>query len=163
MAATSWNILNPRLCPEDGSIPEIISFPETAGSVFKAGTPVRLTTGAGTVAIVADSAVGFLGIAMEDASGVTNAALRVQVCRDDTPIVARCTNAGVATAPSTLLTQGVAYDFYLDGTDGWVGVDDTTTFPAIVYESPIYDSNGTETTWGNFRVLADTLGNIDEA
>ena len=163
MAATSWNALQPRLGTEGGSIPEIMSFPETAGQTFKAGTPVKLTTTAGTVCIAADGTTGFLGIAMEDASGTTSAALKVQVCRPDTPIIARCTVAGVATAPSTVLTQGVAYDFYIDTTDYWFGVDTATGGPIVVYEHPIYDGLGAETYWGVFRLLEGQAGNFDEA
>jgi len=163
MAATSWNALQPRLGVENGNIPEIMSFPEKASQTFKAGTPVKLTTTAGTVEIATDGTTGFLGIAMEDASGVTSAALKVQVCRPNTPIVARCTVAGVATAPSTVLTQGVAYDFYIDTTDYWFGVDSATGGPVVIYESPVYDSAGAETYWGNFRLLSGMAGNLDEA
>ena len=163
MAASSWNALQPRLGPEHGNIPEIMSFPEKATQSFKAGTPVKLTTTAGTVEIAEDGTTGFLGIAMEDASGTTSAALKVQVCRAETPIVARCTVAGTATAPSTVLTQGVAYDFYIDGTDYWFGIDSATGGPVAIYESPVYDSAGAETVWGNFRLLEGQAGNIDEA
>lgn len=163
MAATSWNLLQPRFKPEHGSLPEIMRFPEKASQTFKAGTPVKLTSGAGTVEIATDSTTGFLGIAAEDATDVTSALRRVYVCRSNTPIIARCTNAGVATKPSTILTQGVAYDFYIDGTDYWFGVDDTTSGPALIYESPIYDAAGTETVWGNFRLLEGQAGNLDEA
>ena len=163
MAATSWNGYQPRLGVENGNIPEIMSFPEKASQSFKAGTPVKLTTTAGTVEIAEDGTTGLLGIAMEDASGTTSAALKVQVCRPNTRIVARCTVAGVATAPSTVLTQGVAYDFYIDTTDYWFGVDSATGGPVVIYESPIYDGAGTETTWGNFKLLADQAGNLDEA
>ena len=163
MAATSWNALQPRLSVEGGSIPEIMSFPEKASQTFKAGTPVKLTTTAGTVEIAEDGTTGFLGIAMEDASGTTSAALKVQVCRPDTPIIARCTVAGVATKPSTVLTQGVAYDFYIDTTDYWFGVDSATDGPFLVYEKPVYDGLGNETYWGVFRLLEGQAGNLDEA
>ena len=163
MAATSWNLLQPRFKPQHGSLPEIMSFPEKASQTFKAGTPVKLTTTAGTVEIATDGTTGFLGIAQEDAATSTGAALKVAVCRPGTPIIARHTAAGVATPPSSNLTQGVAYDFYIDGTDYWFGVDSATSGPALVYESPIYDAAGNETVWGNFRVLADAAGNLDEA
>jgi hypothetical protein len=163
MAASSWNALQPRLGIEGSSIPEIISFPEKATQSFKAGTPVKLTTTAGTVEIATDGTTGFLGIAMEDASGTTNAALKVMVCRPNTPIIARCTVAGTATKPSTVLTQGVAYDWYIDTTDYWFGVDSATDGPVVVYEKPIYDASGVETYWGVFRLLEGQAGNLDEA
>ena len=163
MAATSWNLLQPRFKPEHGNIPEIIPFPEKTTQTFKAGTPVKLTSGSGTVEIATDGTTGFLGLAAEDASGTTSAALKVYVCRSETPIIARCTVAGVATKPSTVLTQGVAYDFYIDTTDYWFGIDSATSGPVVTYESPIYDSAGIETVWGNFRLLEGQAGNLDEA
>jgi hypothetical protein len=163
MAQTSWNPLNPRLDPEYGKFPEVRMFPETASEDFHAGTPVKLTAGAGTVETAEDGTTGFLGIAMQDASGVTAALVPVMICRPETNIVARCTVAGVATAPSTALTRGVAYDFYIDGTDFWFGIDSATGGPVAVFESRINDANGDETVWGNFRLLPGQAGNIDEA
>ena len=163
MAATEWNPLNPRFKPEDGSIPEIIPFPEKATQTFKAGTPVKLTNGAGTVEIATDSTTGFLGIAQETGTSVTNALLKVSVCRAGTPIIARCAPSGTEALPSDTLLQGVAYDFYIDGTDGWFSIDSTTSGPVVIYESPIYDAAGNETYWGNFRLLEGQAGNLDEA
>ena len=162
MAASSWNALQPRLDPEYGEIPEIMSFPEKTTQTFKAGTPVKLTTTAGTIEIAEDGTTGFLGIAMEDASGTTNAALKVQVCRAETKIVARVTSNGTDAKPTTL-TQGVAYDFYIDS-DSVFYVDAAATDGVVViYESPVNDSTGTSTYWGNFRLLPGQAGNIDEA
>ena len=163
MAATSWNALQPRLGVENGNVPEIISFPEAATQTFKAGTPVKLTNTAGTVTIGTDGTTGFLGIAQETGTSVTSAALKVAVVRAGTPIIARCTVAGTATAPSTVLTQGVAYDWYIDSADGWFGGDSATGGPVVIYESPVYDSAGTETVWGNIRLLEGQAGNLDEA
>lgn len=163
MAATSFNGLQPRLDPEYGEVPEVRKFPEAATQSFKAGTPVKLTTTAGTIEIAEDGTTGFLGIALEDASGTTNNLIAVQICRPETNIVARCTVAGVATAPSTVLTRGVAYDFYIDTTDYWFGIDSATDGPVVVFESRINDVNGDETVWGNFRLLPGQAGNIDEA
>jgi hypothetical protein len=163
MAATSWNLLQPRFKPEHGNLPEIIAFPEKASQTFKAGTPVKLYATNGSIEIAEDGTAGFLGIAMEDAATSTGAALKVQVCRHETPIIARCAPSGTAVVPSGVLTQGVAYDFYIDGTDYWFSVDSTTSGPALVYESPIYDAAGAETVWGNFRLLEGQAGNLDEA
>lgn len=162
MAATSWNLLQPRLGSERGSVPEIMSFPETSGQSFKAGTPVKLTTTAGTVELAEDGTTGFLGIAMEDATNVTNAARKVQVCRPKTPIVARCAPAGTLALPSDSFTQGVAYDFYIDA-DSVFSVDTAVDGAILVYESPVYDAAGNETYWGNFKLLADAAGNFGEA
>ena len=160
MAATSYNPLQPRLGIANGEVPEIINFPETAGQTFKAGTPVKLTTTAGTVREAEDGTTGFLGIAMKDASGTTNAAMPVMVCRVDTPIVARVTASGVAALASTL-TIGVVYDFLIDGTDFWYSIEGTSG-PVVIYEGPVYDVNGDSTVWGNFRLLAGQAGNLDE-
>ena len=162
MAASSWNALQPRLQPEYGKIPEIMSFPEKATQSFKAGTPVKLTTTAGTVEIATDGTTGFLGIAMEDASGTTSAALKVQVCRPETRIIARVTNNGTDALPTTL-TQGVAYDWYIDADSVFYVDAAATDGPVVIYEQPVYDATGTSTYWGIFRLLPGQAGNIDEA
>ena len=162
MAATSWNGLQPRLAVEYGEIPEILSFPEKATQSFKAGTPVKLTTTAGTVEIAEDGTTGFLGIAMEDASGTTNAALKVQVCRPETLVIARVTNNGTDALANTL-TQGVAYDFYIDADSVFYVDSAATDGPVLIYESPVFDSTGASSYWGKFRLLPGQAGNIDEA
>ena len=161
MAATSWNGLQPRLAPEYGEIPEIMDFPETAAQTFKAGTPVMLTTTAGTVAICEDSTAGFLGIAMEDASGTTAANLAVQVCRGDTPIIARVTANGTDALPTTL-TKGVAYGWYADADSVFYVDSAETSTVAVVYEDPVYDVNGDSTYWGKFKLVKRNPGNLDE-
>ena len=162
MAASSWNALQPRLAPEYGEVPEIMSFPETASQSFKAGTPVKLTTTAGTIELAEDGTTGFLGIAMEDASGTTAAALKVQVCRAETPVIARVTNNGTDALPTTL-TQGVAYDFYIDSDSVFYVDAAATSGPVLIYESPILGPDGASTYWGKFRLLPGQAGNLDEA
>lgn len=162
MAASAWGGLQPYLGVGSGCVPEIKEFPETAGQSFKAGTPVKITTTAGTIEIAEDGTTGFLGIAMETASGTTSAALKVMVCRLNTEVYAYCTSAGTAALANTL-TQGVAYDFYIDG-DSVFSVDSAATNgPVLIYEEPVFDVNGTSTYWGKFRLLAGQAGNLDEA
>ena len=163
MAAKSWDGLQPRLQPEGADIPEFMTLTEKAGQSFKAGCPLKLTTTAGTVEIVTAAACGFVGIALEDASGVTSAEIKVQICRPDTPIVARVSSGGTLEVPSTAMITGVAYDLYLDA-NSVVTVDSASPGNAtLIYERPIFDVNGDETYWGIFRILPGQAGNIDEA
>jgi len=163
MAAKSWHPNQPRLTTTGGSsIPEVLSFPEKASQTFKAGTPVKLTTTAGTVEIATDGTTGFLGIAMEDASGTTSAALKVQVCRPDTEIIARVTSNGTDALPTTL-TQGVAYDWYIDSDSVFYVDAAATDGPVVIYEAPIFAADGSSSYWGRFRLLEGQAGNLDEA
>ena len=161
----AWSKAQPRLEPESGCIPQIMSFPEKASQAFLAGTPVKLTTTAGTVEICTDGTTGFLGIAQETASGVTGAAIKIMVVRDDSRILAKVVNAGTPALPTTL-TQGVAYDWYKAGADAVAvfSVDaGATDGPVLIYEEPVLDVNGDSTYWGVFRLLAGQAGNLDEA
>jgi len=162
MAAKSWHGNQPRLLPTYGEIPEIMSFPESASEDFKAGTPVKLDNTAGTVTIATDATTGFLGIAMEDASGTTSTAINVMVCTPQTPVIARVTDDGTDALPTTL-TQGVAYDWYVDADDVFYVDGNATDGPVLIYERPIYKANDASSYWGQFRLLAGQAGNLDEA
>jgi hypothetical protein len=158
MAATSWNPKQPKIVTRDGGIPEVLTFKEEASQTFKAGTPVKLD--GGEVEIAQDGTVGFLGIAMEDASGTTNAAIRVQVVRPGDRIVAKVTNNGTDALPTTL-TQGMAYGFYIDADSVFYADANDATTHILYYNAPVYDATGASTYWGYFSLVPAQAGSID--
>jgi hypothetical protein len=160
MAATSWNALQPRLLPKSGSIPYVIEVPEAASQSFKAGTPLYLVSNKAT--ICADSTDGFLGIAMEDASGTTDTSISVQVAAPDACfVVARVTNNGTDALASTC-SIGQGYAWYADADSVFYADTNDTTNPVLIYEAPIKDNSGSAGYWGLFSIVAGLAGNIDE-
>lgn len=161
MAASEWNPLQPRIYRPNG-IAEILDFPEGGSTqAFKAGTPVKLSSG--QVIIATDGTTGLLGIAQETASGTQTTYRKVQVCRPHLDlIVAHCVTAGTAALASTF-TVGTAYDFYIDSDYVFHADVAATSGPILVFVQPIYDVNGDSTYWGLFEVLAGQAGNLDAA
>lgn len=158
MAASSWNLNQPRIVTRDGGIPEIFSFKEEASQTFKAGTPVKLD--GGEVEIATDGTVGFLGIAQEDASGTADTLISVQVVRPGDRVIARVTNNGTDALPTTL-TQGMAYGWYIDSDSVfYVDANDATTH-ILYYNGPVYDSAGSSTYWGIFSLVPGQAGSLD--
>ncbi len=160
MAASSWNGNQPRLGVAFGEVPEIINVSEGSAQSFKAGTPVKLSSG--SVVIAADGAVGFLGIALEDAAGATTNTVPVMLCRpNSTEVIARVTDNGTDTLP-TALVQGNGYGWYKDADDVFYVDKHDDSNVTFIYERPVYDVNGDSTYWGIFRLKAGLAGSIDE-
>jgi len=158
MAATSWNALQPRIVTRDGCIPEILKFKEELTQSFKAGTPVKLD--GGECEIATDGTVGFLGIAMEDASGDTDAVIHVQVVRPGDRIIARVTNNGTDALPTTLV-QGQAYGWYADADSVFYVDANDDAVHILYYNAPVYDANGDSTYWGYFSLVPAQAGSLD--
>jgi hypothetical protein len=158
MAASSWNAKQPRIISVEGNAAPIFKFKEEASQSFKAGTPVKLD--GGEVEIGTDGTVGFLGIAMEDASGTADTLISVQVVRPGDRVIARVSNNGTAAKPTTL-TQGMAYGWHIDA-DSVFTVDsaDATTH-ILYYNAPLYDATGTSTYWGVFSLVPAQAGSLD--
>ena len=159
MAASSWNPNQPKLRQDSGgSVPEIRIFKEEASQTFKAGTPVKLD--GGEVEIATDGTVGFLGLAMEDASGTADAAIKVMVCRPDTVIIARVTDDGTDALPTTLV-QGQAYGWYIDSDSVFYVDANDAAVHIVYYNAPVYDVLGDSTYWGEFRLVPAQAGSLD--
>lgn len=91
-----------------------IEFPEGASQSFKAGQPVKLSSGLLIACTDADTAV--LGIAVKDASGVTNFPMPVWVMNEDIVFLAKCSGGSVAVA-------NIGAPFQVDLTAGLYTVD----------------------------------------
>lgn len=161
MAATEWNTLQPRIIGPNGATPTY-DFPEGGSTqTFKAGTPVKLSSGQAVIAT--DGTTGLLGIAQETASGTQTTMRKVQVVRPHTDyIIAHCVNAGTAALASTF-TVATAYDFYVDSDSVFHADAGATDGPILIFVQPIYDVNGDSTYWGIFQLLAGQAGNLDSA
>jgi len=113
-------------------------FTATSGSGFFVNT----TSGSVTVTLPASPNAGdIVSIADYTNTFQTNA---VTLARNGSKIGGVCANA-------TLSTEGQSATFvYVDGTEGWKNVQDSTS--NVVGESFISASGGTETTSGNFKI-----------
>ena len=162
MAATSWNSLQPRIVGKSGKIPRIISVPEGSSQSFTAGTPVKLSSN--QVVIATDGTVGFLGIAMEDASGTQTTAIKVQIADPDEVFVyARITNDGTDTlATASAPAVGNGYGWYVDSDSVFYADLNDTTVLDLIYDGPVLDGTGGYTYWGRFTVNKGQAGNFDE-
>lgn len=162
MAATSWNSLQPRLVGKGGKIPRIIDVPEGSTQSFKAGTPVKLSSNQAVIAT--DNTVGFLGIAMEDASGTQTTLIPVQIADPDEVFVyARITNNGTDTlATSSAPAVGNGYGWYADADSVFYADLGDATNIDLIYDGPVLDATGGYTYWGRFTVASGAAGNLDE-
>ena len=152
MAATSWDPLQPTVRGAGGEIAPIYKFAEAASQTFKAGALVY--TAAGLITAVANDGTEILGIAMEDASGTTSAAIHVQVIRTGDLIEMRCVDdiaTDVAVAASGF-SPGHTYPVAVDSNGvcaaELAGIHDNTE--ELVFIQPVYDANGSSTTRGIF-------------
>lgn len=157
---------------KDGATPVIRTCPEAATQSFKAGQPVILTsnkvttaTTAGSVVEVIQSTTAFnstnydnanitattiVGIALDDATGTTDAPCRVLVCNENVELLANVVHKTVASgvtattqvgasfglmvAPFTTLTADAAGETYTAKRTLAVAIDTTGDF--IVTEVP---------------------------
>ena len=162
MAATSWNLNQPRLVPKDGQVPRIVKIPEGSTQSFKAGTPVKLSSN--QVVIATDNTVGFVGIALGDASGTQTTQIPVLLADPDQVYVyARITNDGTDTlATASAPAVGNGYGWYADADSVFYADLNDTSVLQLIYEAPILDSAGAYTYWGRFTVNKGQAGNFDE-
>jgi hypothetical protein len=162
MAASSWNLNQPRLVPKDGQIPRIVKIPEGSTQSFKAGTPVKLSSN--QVVIATDGTAGLVGIALQDASGTQTTSIPVMLADPDQVYVyARITNNGTDTlATASAPAVGNAYGWYVDSDEVFYADLNDTTVLDLIYEAPILDSTGAYTYWGRFTVNKGLAGNFDE-
>ena len=111
-------------------------------SVSGKGYFVNTTSGAVTVTLPASPSGGdIVSIADYTNTFQTN---KVTLARNGSKIGGVCANA-------SLSTEGQSATFvYVDGTEGWKNVQDSTS--NVVGESFISASGGTETTCGNFKI-----------
>jgi len=152
MAATSWDPNQPKIRGAGGEIPPIYKFKEAASQSFKAGAVVEAV--GGLIAAVADGEARILGIAMEDASGVTNAVIHVQVARPGDLIEMRCVDdiATDAAVAASGFSAGQTYAVAVDS-NGVCAADLSETnalTEELVFLAPVYDSTGASTTRGIF-------------
>ena len=162
MAATSWNGKQPRVSSKDGQIPRIVKVPEGSGQSFKAGTPVKLSSN--QVVIATDNTVGFVGIALADASGTQTTAVPVLLADPDQVYVyARITNDGTDTlATASAPAVGNGYGWYADADSVFYADLNDTSVLQLIYEAPVLDAAGDYTYWGRFTVNKGQAGNFDE-
>jgi hypothetical protein len=162
MAATSWNGKQPRISSKDGQIPRIVQIPEGSGQSFKAGTPVKLSSN--QVVIATDNTVGFVGIALEDASTTQTTPIAVMLADPDQVYVyARITNDATATlATASAPAVGNGYGWYVDADSVFYADLNDTSVLQLIYEAPVLDGNGDYTYWGRFTVNKGQAGNFDE-
>lgn len=159
MAATAWDPRQPRIVTP-GGVPEVYKFPEGSTQSFKAGQPVKLSSG--QVVIATDSTTGLLGIAQSDASGTQTTMIPVQVVQPSRDrVLALVTNNGTDALASTL-TVAEAYDFYLNSSTGVFYADaNDSSGGTLIFVQPVYDVNGDSTYWGVFELLAGQAGGLD--
>jgi hypothetical protein len=162
MAATSWNGKQPRISSKDGQIPRIVMIPEGSTQSFKAGTPVKLSSN--QVVIATDGTVGFVGIALSDASGTQTTAIPVMLADPDQVYVyARITNNGTDTlATASAPAVGGGYGWYADEDSVFYADLNDVGINQLIYEAPVLDANGDYTYWGRFVVNKGQAGNFDE-
>jgi hypothetical protein len=163
MAATSWNGKQPRISSKDGQIPRIVMIPEGGSTqTFKAGTPVKLSSN--QVVIATDGTVGFVGIALADASGTQTTPVPVMLADPDQVYVyARITNNGTDTlATASAPAVGGGYGWYADADSVFYADLNDVGINQLIYEAPVLDANGDYTYWGRFVVNKGQAGNFDE-
>ena len=162
MAATSWNGKQPYLAPKNGQVPRIVWIPEGSTQSFKAGTPVKLSSN--QVVIATDNTVGFVGIALQDATGTQTTSLPILLADpDQVHVYARITNDGTDTlATASAPAVGNGYGWYADADSVFYADLNDTSVLQLIYEGPVLDSTGGYTYWGRFTVNKGQAGNFDE-
>jgi hypothetical protein len=125
-----------------GGAPYTRSYPEAASQSFKRGQFVNLTGTAGKVTAVADDATtNIQGIALHDASGVTDTPVLVAEANDDTIFVA--SGIGAATAVNQV---GTTYALDVTSNKCTVDLADSTggilTVVGIDSRDTLGDTNG---------------------
>lgn len=160
MATSNWHSGQPRLLGKANQVCRIQDIPEGSTQSFKAGMPVKLSSG--KVVIATDGTTGMVGIAMEAASGTVSTGRAVQIAEPDSCyVIAQTSSAGTLTSASGG-TIGTTYDFYYNSSTGLFTVDlAATSGPILTFVDYIRDVNGDSTYWGIFEVLAGQAGNID--
>ena len=87
-----------------GGPPIVVNFPEGAGQSFKRGEFVKLS--AGKVVLAANTDTQFLGIALADASGVTDTNVQVALATADTVFAANLTTSQVTAVTDVAKSYG---------------------------------------------------------
>jgi len=158
MAATSWDLNQPRLAQSNGgSVPKIqYGILEANSKTFKAGCLVNMTSG------VCDSIdtddVSVYGIAMKDSTNTSsgNIEIPITVITPADELYIRVRNATTDALANTA-APGTAYPLVVDAsTDvAYMDIADSST-PAVVFQGEILDAAGASTYWARVRLL-DTV------
>jgi len=162
MAASEWNPKQPYLATKNGHVPRIVWIPEGSGQSFKAGTPVKLSSN--QVIIATDNTAGFVGIALQTASGTQTTSIPVMLADpDESYVYCRITNNGTDTlATAAVPAVGNAYGWYVDSDSVFYADLNDTSVLDLIYEAPVLDATGGFTYWGRFTVNKGLAGNFDE-
>ena len=116
---------------------QVLYFPEAASQSFKNGEFVYLVSGKLTV--FPSDGVAIAGMALQDASTVTDTAIAIQVARPGVVF-----EGNVSTSVTAITQVGTKYGIVRDGTNKWhhVDVSDTTNTRVVVVDMSPKDDVG---------------------
>ncbi len=129
----------------------VFVYPEAASQSFKAGQLVYLASG--KVTVCADDATVILGMAMQDASGTTDADVLVAVFGEDTMVLSSIYHGTPGSAVTAITDVGVKYGLQVDSNKCYVDKEETTSLAFIVQK--IYEGDAVGDQYG--RVVAKIL------
>jgi len=160
MAASAWNVKNPRILTDaGGGIAPVYSFPEASGQTYKAGALVYLDATNGRITIDTDSTTLIAGVVLEDASTTTSTSQKVQIVRPGDRMNFTCYSASsAAETAASGFKAGFTYDIEeVSGVSyAELGSEHATT-EELIFIQPVYDSLGVSTNRGIFQVEAVAL------
>lgn len=155
MAASSWNVKNPRILTDaGGGIAPVYEFPEGSSQSYKAGALVYLETSSGQITIDTDSTTLIAGIVQEDASTTQTTKQKVQIIRPGDRMLFTCYDASdAAETSSSNFKAGFTYDIEEVSGVSYAEVDAAhATTEELIFIQSVYDSLGAATNEGIFQV-----------
>ena len=129
----------------DGDPPDVAHYPEAASQTFKAGDLVTLSSGKVAVAVAASTTYAsadleggtVLGIALADATGVTDTAVPVAIANSRLLIPLLVLHGTPASAVTAVTQVGTAYDiahYTINGVTTWgYTIDDTSASNIVIH------------------------------
>ncbi len=142
-----------RVATTSGNTHENIrNYPEAASQSFKKGQFVYLASG--KVTECADDAVAILGMAMQDATGVTNTNIPVALADANTLFEMCVYNSTPASAVTAITQVGVNYALKVDSNKCYVDIEDKGHDAFVVEDFSPVDAIGDQYGRVFVRVLA---------
>lgn len=128
------------------------TYPEAASQSFKAGQFVYLASG--KVTVCADDATTILGMAMQDATGVTDSDILVALAVPENTFEANVYHGTPASAVTAITQVGVNYALQVDSNKCYVDIEDTSHDAFVVRAISRKDAVGDQYGRVIFQVLA---------
>ena len=144
---------------------DVVDFPEAASQSFKRGQWVVLSSGKATV--VASDATELAGLALEDASGVTDAPVQIAVPRASCKFRSSVFHGTPGSAITAITQPGSKFGLEVENNKCYIGIDDTSNKAFLATRVVLPTGHAVGDQWGilEFEVLGggvNQLSNGDE-